>query len=323
MPNNRPTSVNELPRFEGLCTFLRLPYAQDPTGLDVGIIGVPYDMGQYSTASGARFGPRAIREGSSRPRLHHQTLEITPYDWLNAADVGDVPINPMRLEASLQAITDHVGRVVQAGAIPLCVGGDHTISLPILRAVSRRHKPVALVHFDAHSDTADDDLGVREGGHGTPFRRALEEGLIDPARSLQIGLRSWEGSDELAFARDAGMELITLDMIDENGVKWVADQYRRIGGAPVFVSIDLDVLDPAFAPAVSPNPGGLTSRELMYMVRKLAGQTVVGGDIVELDAHYDLQMKPTAVLAAYLLYDLLCVCAWSRRAAKASLPEGT
>jgi guanidinopropionase len=310
-------TVSELPRFEGVCTFLRLPLASDPSGLDVGIIGVPYDLGQYSTASGARFGPRAAREGSLRPRLFHQTLQINPYDWLNAADVGDVPLNPMRLEASLEAITDYVGRVVGAGAVPLCVGGDHTISLPILRAIAARHKPVALVHFDAHSDTADEDLGVREGGHGTPFRRALEEGLIDPTRSLQIGLRSWEGDDELAYARDLGMDLITLDMLDEQGVKWVVERYRRIGSAPVFVSIDLDVLDPAFAPASAPNPGGLTSRELMYMVRKLAGQRIVGGDIVELNAPYDLATKPTATLVGYLLYDLLCVCAWTRRAAAA------
>ncbi|MDR7417684.1 MAG: arginase family protein, partial [Armatimonadota bacterium] len=197
---------------------------------------------------------------------------------------------------------------------PLCVGGDHTISLPILRAVARRHKPVALVHFDAHSDTADEDLGVKEGGHGTPFRRALEEGLIDPKRSVQVGLRSWEGEDELSYARELGMTLITLDDLEDHGVAWVAEHYAVLGDAPVYVSIDLDVLDPAFAPATAPNPGGVTSRELMSMVRRLKGMHVIGGDIVELNAPYDLPTKPTAVLAAYLLYDLLCVCAWSRRA---------
>jgi guanidinopropionase len=308
-----PIHVNEQPRFQGITTFMRLPHVTEPDDLDVALLGVPYDAGQYSTCSGARFGPRAVRNSSVRVRLYNQSLDMSPYEYVRVADCGDVIFNPLRVDWSHRAITEHVGRFVDAGVIPLCVGGDHTISHPLLRAIGRRHKPVGLVHFDAHSDTADEDLGMKELGHGTPFRRAIEEGLVDPRRTIQVGVRSIENAEEWDYPREQGVELITLDEMVAHGMEWVAGRFQRLLGGPIYVSIDIDVLDPAFAPASCPNPGGLTSRELMFLVRKLLGQQVVGGDIVELNAPYDLPTDPTSCLVAYLLFDLLCLTTHGRK----------
>jgi guanidinopropionase len=303
----QPISSKKVPRFAGICTFLRLPHLEDPTGLDIAILGVPFDGGQTTTVSGARFAPRAVREASSRIKLYNPSLGVNPYEKYNVADCGDVAINPLDLEASRQAITDGVGRAVDAGAVPLCIGGDHSVSLPILRGVARRHKPVGLVLFDAHSDTSDEYFGIRYGA-GTPFRRATEEGLIDPKRTLQIGLRgSTYSADEHEYALAQGMDLITMDDIMENGLKWVVGRYQTLLGGPIYVSIDIDALDPAYALASAPNPGGLSSRELIYLLRKLRGHRIVGADIVEVNAPYDSLTKMTACLAAQLLFDLVCL----------------
>jgi agmatinase len=302
----KPLTAAEMPRYSGIATFFRLPHVTDPAGLDVGVIGVPFDGGQYSLISGARFGPRTVRESSARVRAYNPSLKTNPYERFTVADCGDVIINPLNLDAARNQITAGVARLVDANVIPLCVGGDHAISLPILRAIARRHKPVGMVHFDAHSDTADDDLGMPHG-HGTPFRRAVEEGLLDPKKTIQVGLRgSTEVPDEYEYAIAKGMELIMLDDVLEHDLKWVASRFERLRGEPIYVSLDLDVLDPAFAPATGPNPGGLASRELLYLVRRLQGHRIIGADVVEIDAPYDSLSKMTAVLAAQLMYEVLC-----------------
>jgi agmatinase len=304
----RPLTNAQMPPYAGITTFFRLPHVDNPHGLDVGILGVPFDGGQFSTVSGARFGPRAVRDVSVRLRAYNQSLKLDPYEKLKVADCGDLALNPLDLEASRRAITGGVKRLVEAGAIPLCVGGDHSISLPVLRAVAPPHSKVGLVQFDAHTDTSADDLGVPYG-HGTPFRRSIEEGLLDPKRAIQVGLRgTTDRWDKFEYARSQGMELITMDEITENGLKWVASRFERLLGGPIYISIDMDALDPAFAPATGPNPEGFSSRELLYLVRKLMGHQVVGGDVVELNAPYDSLAKATAVVAAHLLFELVCLC---------------
>lgn len=305
----RPPTAAEMPRFAGIPTFYRLPYVTDPKGLDIGVLGVPFDGGQYSQISGARFGPRAVRIASQRIRTYNPSLNVDPYSKYTVADCGDVLANPLDLDAARTEMANGVRRLVDANVIPMCVGGDHSISLPILRAIAARHKPVGMIHFDAHSDTAEDDLGVRYG-HGTPFRRALEEGLLDPKRTIQIGLRgSMEGPEEYDNARTQGIEIVTLDDVMENGLKWVTSRFERLQGSVIYVSLDMDVLDPAYAPATGPNPGGLAARELIYLVRRLAGQTIIGADVVEIDAPYDSHAGATCVLAAQLLYEVMCAMA--------------
>ena len=312
----KPLTAMDMPRFAGIATFFRLPYVTAFDGLDIGVLGIPFDGGQFSQISGARFGPRAVRTASARVRAYNPSLKVNPYETYTVADCGDVRVNPLDLEAARRDITAGVKRLVDAGVIPMCVGGDHSISLPILRAIAARHKPVGMIHFDAHSDTAYDDLGVAYG-HGTPFRRAMEEGLLDPARTIQIGLRgSMEGPEELDNARAEGIEIITLDEVMDNGLKWVASRFERLRGAPIYVSLDMDVLDPAFAPATGPNPGGLAARELIYLVRRLANQTVVGADVVEIDAPYDSPAGATCVLAAQLMYEVMCAMSVDRGAAQ-------
>jgi agmatinase len=305
----RPLTAMEMPRFAGIPTFFRLPHVSKLDGLDIGVLGIPFDGGQYSQISGARFGPRAVRIASARIRTYNPSLNVDPYAKYTVADCGDVIVNPLDLETARTAITSGVRRLVDANVIPMCVGGDHSISLPILRAIATRHKPVGMIHFDAHSDTAQDDLGVQYG-HGTPFRRAIEEELLDPKRTIQIGLRgSMEGPEELDNARAQGIEIITLDEIMENGLKWVVSRFGRLRGSAIYVSLDMDVLDPAYAPATGPNPGGLAARELIYLVRRLVGQTIVGGDVVEIDSPYDSPAGATCVLAAQLLYEVMCAMA--------------
>jgi guanidinopropionase len=307
MTKLRPVSSKKVPRFSGICTFLRLPHVEEPTGVDIAIIGVPFDGGQTTTVSGARFAPRAIREASARIKPYNPSLDVNPYEKYNVADCGDVFINPLDLEMSRKSIADGVGRFVEAGAVPLCVGGDHSVTLPILRGVARRHKPVGLVFFDAHSDSSDEYFGSRYGA-GTPVRRAIEEGLVDPKRTLQIGIRgSLYSADEHDYALAQGVEILTADDILEHGIKWVVERYTRVAGGPLYVSIDMDVLDPAFAPATAPNPGGLSTRELLYLIRKLRGQRIVGADITEVNSPYDTANKMSCCLAAQLLFEFVCI----------------
>jgi agmatinase len=300
------------PRFGQVATFMLLPWAPSPANLDVALVGVPYDGGT-SYRSGARFGPRAVREQSSLIRSWHPVLKVHPFQRLRVADCGDVDVVPISIERTYEAITRRMDEVVNAGATPLCVGGDHSITLAILRAVARRHGRVGIVHFDAHPDTWDEYFGSKFF-HGTPFRRAVEEGLIDPRRMIQVGIRgSLYGAEDFAFHDEHGIEVIRIEAVKEQGVAAAAQRLARLAGAPVYCSFDIDAVDPAYAPATgTPEVGGLTSYEALALVRALAGLTLVGADIVEVAPPYDGPGQVTALLAANLMFELVCLFALQR-----------
>lgn len=300
------------PRFGQVATFMLLPHAASPAGLDVALLGIPYDGGT-SYRPGARFGPRAVREQSSLIRPWNPVLKVHPFERLRVADCGDVDVAPISVERTFEAVTRRVGEVLEAGARPLAVGGDHSVSLPVLRAVGRRHGPVGLVHFDAHPDTWDEYFGSKFF-HGTPFRRAVEEGLVDPRRMIQVGIRGpLYGPEDFAFHEQHGIEVVRIEAVKEQGVGWVAERLARLRDGPVYCSFDIDVVDPAFAPATgTPEVGGLTSYEALSLVRALADLTLVGADVVEVAPPYDGPGQVTALLAANLLFELLSVMAVRR-----------
>ncbi|HEY3064625.1 MAG TPA: agmatinase [Methylomirabilota bacterium] len=300
------------PRFGQVATFMLLPWAPSPADLDVALLGVPYDGGT-SYRTGARFGPRAVREQSSIIRSWHPVLKVHPFQRLRVADCGDVDVVPISIERTYDKITARVDEIVNAGATPLCVGGDHSISLPILRSVARRHGRVGLVHFDAHPDTWDEYFGSKFF-HGTPFRRAVEEGLIDPRRMIQVGIRgSLYGDEDFAFHDQHGIEVIRIEAVKEQGVAAAAQRLARLAGGPVYCSFDIDAVDPAYAPATgTPEVGGLTSYEALALVRALAGLTLVGADIVEVAPPYDGPGQVTSLLAANLMFELVCLFALQR-----------
>ncbi|MCL6640007.1 MAG: arginase family protein, partial [Candidatus Rokubacteria bacterium] len=217
------------PRFGQVATFMLLPHVPSPAGLDVALLGIPYDGGT-SYRPGARFGPRAVREQSSLIRPWNPVLKVHPFERLRVADCGDVDVVPISIERTFEAVTRRVGEVVDAGARPLAVGGDHSVSLPVLRALGRRHGPVGLVHFDAHPDTWDEYFGSKFF-HGTPFRRAVEDGLVDPARMVQIGIRGpLYGPEDFAFQDRHGIEVIRIETVKEQGVAWVGERLARLRG---------------------------------------------------------------------------------------------
>src|SRR3989442_1577389 len=253
------------PRFGQIATFMLLPAASSPAGLDVALIGVPYDGGT-SYRPGARFGPRAVREQSSLIRTWNPVLKVHPFQRLRVADCGDIDVVPISIERTFEAITAKMDEVVAAGAMPLCVGGDHSVTLPILRSVARRHGPLGIVHFDAHPDTWDEYFGSKFF-HGTPFRRGVEEGLIDPRRMIQVGIRGpLYGPEDFAFHDQHGIEVVRIEAVKEQGTAWVAERFRRLGGGPVYCSFDIDAVDPAFAPGTgTPEVGGLTSCQALII----------------------------------------------------------
>jgi len=295
------------PRYTGIATFMRTPLVRDPSKLDIALIGVPFDGG-VENRPGQRHGPRAIRNMSSLMRAVHHVTRINPYELCRIADVGDVPIpSALDLEASHAGITAFYRHVHAAGAVPLSAGGDHSISLPILRAIAAEG-PVGLVHIDAHTDTCDEELGSRYA-HGTPFRRAVEEGLLDPKRTVQIGIRGAQNSEEgWAFSLESGMRVIFIEEFNELGVEQVIDEVRRvIGSDPAYVSFDVDSLDPAFAPGTgTPEVGGLTTIEAQRLVRGLRGLDLIGGDVVEVSPPFDPSGN-TALVGATMMYEILCV----------------
>ena len=289
-----------------------LPATDSPAGLDVALLGIPYDGG-VSYRSGARFGPRAVREQSSLIRPWNPVLKVHPFDRLRVADCGDVDVVPISIERTHAAIERRVDTVLEAGARPLCVGGDHSITLPILRSLARRHGPLGVVHFDAHPDTWDEYFGSKLF-HGTPFRRAVEEGLIDTARFVQVGIRGpLYGAEDFAFHDEHGIEVLRIEPIKENGLAWAAGRLARLQGAPLYCSFDIDALDPAYAPATgTPEVGGLTSWEALSLVRSLVGTSLVGADVVEVSPPYDGPGQITALMAANLAFELLGVMALGR-----------
>jgi agmatinase len=246
------------PRFGQLATFMLLPAAEGPAGLDVALLGLPYDGG-VSYRPGARFGPRAVREQSSLIRPWNPVLKVHPFEKLRVADCGDVDVVPISIERTHAAIEAKIDTVIAAGARPLCVGGDHSVTLPVIRALARQHGPLAVVHFDAHPDTWDQYFGSKLF-HGTPFRRAIEEGAIDPKRMIQVGIRGpLYGSEDFDFHDQHGIEVARIEAVKEQGTAWVAERFARLRGGPVYCSFDIDAVDPAFAPGTgTPEVGGLT-----------------------------------------------------------------
>jgi agmatinase len=294
-----------VPRFAGPDTFARLPRLDDVGTAAVAILGVPFDSG-VSYRPGARFGPQAIRAGSKLLRPYHPWLGVQPWDVHQVADAGDAPANPFSIEEAITQIADTARAVLGRAGHLLAIGGDHTIALPLLRAHAEKHGPLALVHFDAHLDTWDTYFDAPYT-HGTPFRRAVEEGLLALDRSAHIGIRGpLYAPDDLT--EDAGLgfaTISTLDVADQGPAAAVERIKARVGDLPVYVSIDIDVLDPAHAPATgTPEPGGLTTRELQMILRGLQAVGVVGADVVEVAPAYD-HAELTALAAANVVYELL------------------
>jgi len=288
---------------------MRLPHVEDPQGLDIAIVGVPYDGGT-SYRPGARLAPREIRAQSSLIRPYNYFQKVAPFDLLNVADVGDVDAPPVSIERCYEAVESRVGALADAGARPIVIGGDHSISLPVLRALARRHGRLALVQFDAHIDTWDEYFGGKYF-HGTPFRRAIEENLVDGTRFVQVGIRGpMYGEDDFDFHRQHGITVIDIDQVKAGGIAATVERVRAIVSGPVYVTFDVDAVDPAFAPGTgTPEVGGLTSHEAQQLVRGLAGLSLVGGDIVEVAPVFDGPGQITALLAANIMFELLCAMA--------------
>ncbi|MBP2292837.1 agmatinase [Azospirillum rugosum] len=305
----QPLDSGIVPRFAGMPTFMRLPVAT-PEEVDIALIGVPFDGGT-TNRPGTRHGPREVRNQSSIVRRVHHATGVSPFDLARVGDCGDAPINPLNLDETLESIAGFYAGVRRAGAAPLTVGGDHLITLPILRGLVA-DGPVGLIHFDAHSDTYDSFFGNRYN-HGTPFRRAVEEGLLDPKRMVQIGLRgAISDAANYDFAKAAGIRLIFIEEFVERGAKDVMEEARAIvGSQPTYLTFDIDVLDPCFAPGTgTPEIGGLTTREAQAMIRMARGLNLIGIDLVEVSPPFD-PSGGTAITAATLMFELLCILAES------------
>jgi guanidinobutyrase len=303
----QPLSGNAMPRFGGPATFMRLPACELDAGLDVAFLGVPFDIGT-SNRPGARLAPRQIRDESRMLRPYNMATGAAPFDSLRIADAGDVAINTFNLLKSIEIIERHYDRVVASGAIPLTMGGDHTIVLPILRALRRRHGPIGLVHVDAHADINDDMFGEKIA-HGTPFRRAVEEGLLDCRRVVQIGLRgTGYAADDFDWSRRQGFRVVQAEECWYHSLApLMREVATQVGAGPVYISFDIDGLDPAFAPGTGTvEVGGLTVPQGLEIIRGCRGLEIVGGDLVEVSPPYDTTGN-TALLGANLLYEMLCV----------------
>ena len=297
------------PRFAGIATFMRTPLTRDASQLDIALIGVPYD-GATENRPGTRHGPREIRNASSMMRSIHHVTKIDPYSLCRVGDVGDVPMESMfDVEATHRDITAFYKKIADAGALPLSAGGDHSITLPILRAIAA-DGPVGLIQIDAHLDTFDEEMGSKFS-HGTPFRRAVEEGLLEPKRVVQIGIRG-AVNDEAAwdYSSQSGMRVIFIEEFAELGVEGVAAEVQRVvGKGPVYLSFDIDGLDPAYAPGTgTPEIGGMTSLEAQMLVRRFRGLNLIGADVVEVSPPFD-RAGQTALVGATLMYEILCLMA--------------
>ncbi|MEO0402351.1 MAG: agmatinase [Pseudomonadota bacterium] len=306
-PKNQPISGNDLARFSGPSTFMRLPFSNELQKLDVAVLGIPMDIGT-SWRSGTRFGPRQVRSESSMIRPYNLQTGAAPFDSLQVADIGDLAINTFSLSDSLRIIAESYDAILNFDAVPMAIGGDHSITLPILRAMAKRHGPVALVHIDAHADVNDEMFGERET-HGTVFRRAYEEGLIQPAKTYQIGLRGtgYTAEDFSEAAAWGFQQFIAPELWGRDLSNLGAEIRRDIGDAPTYVTYDIDSLDPAFAPGTgTPEIGGLTTPQAMQLIRALRGINVIGCDMVEVSPPYDTTGN-TALTAANLMFELLSI----------------
>jgi guanidinopropionase len=306
-----PVDSGVTPRFAGPATFMRLPILSDPNDVDIAIVGVPWDGGT-TNRPGPRHGPRQVREMSSLIKRVHSVTKISPYEICRVADLGDAPVNPIDLHRSLDDIHKFFAAIVKARAVPLAIGGDHLSSLPILRAVAAA-EPVGMIHFDAHSDTVDSYFGGLKYTHGTPFRRAVEEGLLDPHRVVQIGIRgSTYSADERDWPLRQGMRIISIEEFEAMGVEAAIGEARRVvGDGRTYISFDIDALDPVFAPGTgTPEFAGITSREALRLLRGLRGLNFVGADVVEVSPPFD-PSGGTALAAANIAFEILCLLAES------------
>jgi agmatinase len=306
LPHPKPVDALVHPRFSGIATFMRLPHITDASELDVALIGVPFDGGT-TTRPGPRYGPRHVREQSAMIRPWNPVLKTNPFARLRVGDHGDLSINPLSIDDTFGRITEQLTKVLETGARTLCVGGDHSILLPILRAMHKKFGPVGLVQFDAHNDTWGGYFGSPHS-HGTPVRRAVEESLLLQGHVLQVGLRGQvydEGDFE--FGREHGFHVITSEEFHRDGIKPVERILKKFRGKPLYVTLDIDVVDPAYAPGTgTPQVGGFTSAQILELVRALRGQRIVSADVVEVSPPYD-SSEITSLLAANLMYELLCV----------------
>ena len=307
--NVGPTDSAQVPRFAGPATFALLPRVDEVEKLDVAILGVPFDSG-VSYRPGARFGTAHVRQSSRLLRPYHPTLDVSPFAAQQVADAGDVPVNPFDIEEALGTVEAAAKALSDTGAKIVTIGGDHTIALPLLRNMARIHGPVAMLHFDAHLDTWDTYFGAAYT-HGTPFRRAFEEGLLDTDALSHVGTRGpLYGKQDLEDDERFGFGIVSSADIYRRGADAVVQQLReRIGDRPLYISIDIDVLDPAHAPGTgTPEAGGMTSRELLEILRGLADLNVVGADVVEVSPAYD-HAELTGVAAAHVVYELVSMFA--------------
>jgi guanidinopropionase len=303
------------PRHTGIASFFRTPIASDPTEADIALVGVPFDGG-VTHRSGARHGPRAVREQSTLLRRINTATGVAPFSQARVRDVGDCWLEfPYELGAALDEIAGYFRGLHADGAVPVSVGGDHSISLPILRGIAA-HRPVGMVHIDAHCDTGDDYLGSRFH-HGAPFRRAVEEGLLDPRRVIQIGIRGTTNDPDMwGFSSASGMRVLGMDEFTDQGWAFAAAEARRVvGDGPAYLTFDIDSLDPSEAPGTgTPEAGGITAREALRLLRGLRGIDFVGGDLVEVAPSFD-PGTITAFNGASILFEILCLVeeAWRKR----------
>ncbi len=297
------------PRYTGIATFFRAPASQQLTDADIGIIGVPFDGG-VTNRSGTRHGPRAVRDQSTLLRRINAITRVMPFASARVRDLGDCWIEqPYEIQGALNEIETFYRTVTMAGVVPLSVGGDHAISLPILRAVAA-NGPVGMVHIDAHCDTGDDYMGSRFH-HGAPFRRAVEEGLLDPARVIQIGIRGTTNDPDMwGFSQRSGMRVLAMEEFDDKGWRYAAEEARRIvGNGPTYLTFDIDSLDPSQAPGTgTPEAGGITVLQALRLLRDLRGIDFVGGDLVEVSPPFDVGSL-TAFNGASVLFEILCLLA--------------
>ena len=304
---NQPIGGNDMPRFGGIATMMRLPHVPNAKDLDVAFVGVPFDIGT-SNRSGARFGPRQIRSESCLIRPYNMATRAAPFDSLQVADIGDVAINTFNIDKSTAIIESAYDDILAQHCKPLTMGGDHTIALPILRSIAKKYGPVGIVHVDAHADINDTMFGERIA-HGTPFRRAIEEKLVDPKRMVQIGLRATGyAADDFDWPREQGVRVVPAEDCWYKSLKPLMSEVReQLGVGPVYITFDIDGLDPAYAAGTgTPEIGGLSIHQGLEIIRGCRGLEVVGGDLVEVAPAYDTTGN-TALTAANLLFEMLCV----------------
>ena len=301
--------ATKVPRYAGLATFARLPRLEDVERADIAVVGVPFDSG-VSYRPGARFGPAHIRQSSRLLRPYNPAQDVSPFATVQVADAGDIAANPFDIGAAIASIEAGADQLGERADRLVTLGGDHTIALPLLRSVAKRHGPVAVLHFDAHLDTWDTYFG-EPYTHGTPFRRAAEEGLLDTDRCLHVGIRGpLYASTDLDETRDLGYAVLTCADYDRLGLDGVASAMReRLGNGPTYVSVDIDVIDPGMAPGTgTPEAGGLTSRELLTTLRSLAALDIVGADVVEVAPAYD-HAEVTGIAASHVVYEIISALA--------------